>query len=645
MNARCVAAILAVVAATTIGALLAPARAAWRPPPRLPTSEWASRHYRIVSKDAAQPGPWRFRKAPYLREIIDTCGLPDVDIVVLQCAARVGKSESVNIVVSERVDQDPGPFLLVYPNEPSTKERLRFELRPLFERNQHMRRHLPGGRWSLTDDALDLVECRIYPGWAGSPQALASRAIRYAVLEEIEKWPRFSGRDASPVALAKRRTENYQHRKLILCVSTPTTRDGAIAREVADSVDRRRYHVRCPECGALQELAPDRLRWPGHPESDDPDTRDPRERANDVQVEQSAWWECVEGCRIDERHKRRIVQEEHGACWVSEGYAPGERPASRRVAFTELGLQYSQLGGSWSDIAAQWILAEGDTGKLYELWTQVFGRTYDSARDAVDVEAIRDQARATQHQARVAPDWCASVLLTVDTQSDHFWYVARAWNADYSRSRKLEHGKVASLTHLEALEARQYPTESGEQRGVALVGIDSGGAVDIDDQSTTTDMVYRWCSQRPRQRLAFKGWGGSKRPEKPVTVKSVEPRRMHRAHARAGVALYVIDTHHYKDRLSDLVRPDSDTWEPGDVDQTYLDHMGGERKVTTLSKTTKAMETRWEPIAVGRRIDLKDCEGYQLALADIARSGNVRSAPPKPKDYFAARRAARGARR
>jgi phage terminase large subunit GpA-like protein len=43
-----------------------------RPDPVLTVSEWADRYRRLSGKSAAEPGPWRTDRTPYLREIMDS---------------------------------------------------------------------------------------------------------------------------------------------------------------------------------------------------------------------------------------------------------------------------------------------------------------------------------------------------------------------------------------------------------------------------------------------------------------------------------------------------------------------------------------------------------------------------------------------
>ena len=72
---------------------------AWRegltPDPLLSVSQWSDRHRVLSSKASAEPGRWRTRRTPYLKEIMD-CLSPTspVERVVFMKGAQVGATES-----------------------------------------------------------------------------------------------------------------------------------------------------------------------------------------------------------------------------------------------------------------------------------------------------------------------------------------------------------------------------------------------------------------------------------------------------------------------------------------------------------------------------------------------------------------------
>ena len=68
-----------------------------KPDPLLTVSEWADRYRKLSSRAAAEPGRYRTRRTPYMKEIMDALspGHPAQRVVFMK-AAQVGATESGN---------------------------------------------------------------------------------------------------------------------------------------------------------------------------------------------------------------------------------------------------------------------------------------------------------------------------------------------------------------------------------------------------------------------------------------------------------------------------------------------------------------------------------------------------------------------
>src|SRR5687767_7405371 len=93
------------------------------PRERWTPSQWAERAPRILPPSvSAEPGPWSNRRAPYLAGIMDAVAQPGVEEVVFLKAVQVGFSEATRNTLGYWIDLDPGPCLIVMPDEQSGKE-------------------------------------------------------------------------------------------------------------------------------------------------------------------------------------------------------------------------------------------------------------------------------------------------------------------------------------------------------------------------------------------------------------------------------------------------------------------------------------------------------------------------------------------
>ena len=55
---------------------------------------------------------------------------------------------------------------------------------------------------------------------SNSPASLASRPIRYLILDEVDKYDRFAGKEGDPISLAKERQKTFTTNKKTFMTST-----------------------------------------------------------------------------------------------------------------------------------------------------------------------------------------------------------------------------------------------------------------------------------------------------------------------------------------------------------------------------------------------------------------------------------------
>lgn len=242
------------------------------PPEELPVSQWADAHRVLNSRAAAEPGPYRTARTPYLRAIMDDLSpLSPVQRVVFKKPAQVGASESGNCWLGAIVDQAPGPVMLVQPTVELAKRYSNQRIAPLFDESDRLRSKIRPARTRDSGNTMLLKEflggVLIITG-ANSAAGLRSMPVRYLFVDEVDAYPGDIEDEGDPVALARARLRTFSFRAKELITSTPKLKGSSrISREYENS-DRRRYFVPCPLCGYMQVLEFGRLRWqPGHPDS------------------------------------------------------------------------------------------------------------------------------------------------------------------------------------------------------------------------------------------------------------------------------------------------------------------------------------------------------------------------------------------
>jgi phage terminase large subunit GpA-like protein len=193
--------------------------AGWRPEPRLTVSAWADQH-RVLSTMAAEPGPWRTDRTPYLRAILDALSVRSpVRKVVLMKAAQLGGTEAALCWLGYIMHHAPGPFLFVEPTVELAKRLSRQRLDDLIAETPVLRSRVRSPR---SRDAGNTVLLKTFPGGvvvltgANSAVGLRSMSARFLCFDEVDAYPSDVEGEGDPIALAEARARTFSRRKVLL---------------------------------------------------------------------------------------------------------------------------------------------------------------------------------------------------------------------------------------------------------------------------------------------------------------------------------------------------------------------------------------------------------------------------------------------
>lgn len=437
--------------------------AAWAdelmPEPNLSVDEWADGNLMLDDTTSAEPGRYRVDRTPYCREPMECLSATSpIQKVVLMWGAQLGKSTTGNAWAGYVIDNSPGPMLGVFPRVQDAMDYSRLRIEPMIAATPRLRQRV-ASKW--TRDGGNTLATKKFPGGvllltgANSAAGLKSRPIRYLFLDEVDEYPWDVEDQGDPIALAVRRTNTFGHRRKILITSTPTIQGRSRVETEFEASDRRRYHVPCPECGELQVLVFNRLKWPkGKPE--------------DVQ------YEC-EHCerRFSEIEKRHFLP---AGQWIAEG-EPGI------VAGFHLPSWYSPLGWlSWREIALEWVEKHGDPNGLKTFVNTIMAETYEDRGESPPWQRLFD--RREPYEIGTCPEGVVFVTVGVDVQKDRI--EASIWGWGYDRESWLIDHRVfgGNIWNDETWEPvtellhERFPGAGGRSFPVAEMAVDTGHAQD-----------------------------------------------------------------------------------------------------------------------------------------------------------------------
>ncbi len=523
---------------------------------------------------------------------------PFVEEITVMAASQVGKTESMYNMLGYLIDQDPGPTLVVMPRESDAKGVSYNRILPMIEGSHALTEHLP----ELTDDITKLEyhldRMILYFAGSNSPADLASRPIRYLFLDEVDKYPRFSGREADPIKLASERQKTFWNKKTVK-VSTPTTRDGYIFREYEKS-DRRRFYAPCPHCGKFQVLVFGQIKWPTSERS-----------VEQIKNEKLAWYECCH-CerRIKDYQKPKMLLE---GLWVPDGAEVSDRGTingeiikSKHRGFWINSLYSPWL--SWSDIASEFLKSKDYVELLMNFVNSWLAEVWEEKAEETHHDKVI--ALALDYPEGEAPDRALVLTAGVDVQKDHFYLAIRGWGIG-EESWLIRACRVESWEEIEAILFKtNYKRRDGMLLRTRLACIDSG---------FRTAEVYEFCRR----------WRDVARPVKgeerlsgvPFKITRIERNPKTGAVIEGGISLWRIDTSLYKDKITRMISAaagDPAKWHLfANPSEEYIKQFCSEHKVIIRDKKSGRTHEEWRKKTAAIPNHYWDTEVYSVAAADM----------------------------
>lgn len=547
------------------------------PPERLLVSEWAEKYRMLDGKSSRAPGPWSNEMTPYLVGVMDEFNNPDTRTIVFCKPTQIGGTEALQNMVGYVVMQDPSPTMIVYPTKELAKSVSENRLKPMLMATPEI-----AERFDENSEMMELQFDGMYLSLAGSnsPAGLASKPIRYLFLDEVDKYPEASRKEADPIKLATERTKTFSNAKIYI-TSTPTIKEGHIWRAKESADVEKHYFVPCPHCGAQIEF-----RW-GQVSFPKEDGMSQTDRAD------LAVYICQEcGGAITDNDKHNILP--YGE-WV-------EVRRSKRYASTVafwLNTLYSPFV-RWSDIAKEFLVSKEDPSTLQNFVNSWLAEPWEDARFASDPSIVME--RQTELPEFIVPKWAKLLTAGVDVQQNSLYWTIRAWG-DHLTSQNVCHGQVISFDDIDEIMNREYLSESGERFMVDLCLVDSG---------YNSDVVYDFCLTHSDYAAAAKGANHEQMSHYKISSVNKE------GSSANGLPLVMVDGGKYKDMIASRLRKDNGvgSWMVhGGCDEAYAKQITSEHKVNvTKGGVTKAM---WKLKSVHGDNHWLDCEVYAMAAADI----------------------------
>ena len=548
-----------------------------RPPEQLTVSEWAEKYRMLDSKSSAMPGPWSNDITPYLTGVMDEFNNYETEKIIFVKPTQIGGTEALQNMIGYIVMQDPSPTMIVYPTDTLAKSVSENRLQPMLKATPEIAKKF--------DENSSLVELQfdsMYISLTGSnsPSGLASKPIRFLMMDEVDKYPGASSKEADPIKLATERTKTF-HNKKIYITSTPTLKTGHIWKEKEAADIEKHFFVPCPHCGEYIEFKFQNIRFP------DDEGMSYADRA------EFATYVCQEcGCLITDNDKHNMLKlgewrtVRHNTKYV------------RNVAFW-INTLYSPFV-RWSDIAKEFLVSKDDPEDLQNFVNSWLAEAWEDTKLKTSAELVLE--RQTELPAYVVPQWTKLLTAGVDVQENSLYWSIRAWG-EFLTSQNIAHGQALSFEEIDRIMNMQYMTEEGDPMVVNLCLIDSG------DQ---TDIVYDFCALHSDYALPVKGSSHAQLSHYKLSMVNKTDSRAY------GMQLVLVDGGRYKDMIAGrMQRPNGKgSWMVySGCDMEYATQVTAEHKVNV--KTPGGTKQVWQKKSSHADNHYLDTEVYALAAADV----------------------------
>jgi phage terminase large subunit GpA-like protein len=439
-----------------------------KPIPLLTVSEWADGNRFLSSESAAEPGPWRTLRTPYLREIMDDLSPNSaVQEVIAMKGVQLGFTEGGLNVVGCYVDIAPCPIMYVMPTIEMSKGISESRIDPMIDMSPSLKRRVKPSR---SRDSGNTKFTKRFAGGvlvlsgANSAASLRSRPVKLLVLDEVDAYPMSVDNEGSPIALAEKRTSTFGSKRKIYKLSTPTVQGQSVITTEFEKTDQRRFFVPCPHCGQKQHLQFENLKWEEKDYS-------------------SVLYFCEGcGCGIEERFKPRMLE---AGEWIVT--APDNRNNYRKGY--HINSLYSPLGWlGWSDIAEQWEDAQNDVNKMRVFVNTILGEAYREKGEAPAWENLFN--RREQYKINSVPVEVGFITAGVDVQKDRLELELVGWcrnKRSYSIDFRVLVGDTSAQAvwdQLAAVVSETWTRADGLDIPLRLMAVDTG---------YNTQHVYNFC--------------------------------------------------------------------------------------------------------------------------------------------------------
>jgi len=358
----------------------------------------------VMPQGSAFPGPYRYRRSPYLREIVDRFSKDDpCHTITVMKGAQIGVSAGVlTPLVGYVIAEDPSNMLFMTGHADLTDEAvvkldqmidncgIRHLIRPSTQRAKN-------SRTGDTNKTKEFAGGTLWTGSATNHNLLRQRDVRFIVVDDFDA-AKMSGKETgSTMSLIEQRSAAYAHKRKVAYVSTPQIKGQSNIEAAYLMGDQRKYNIPCPCCGTFIPLE-----W-------SIDIDDSNEKAgifyklddNNRLIRDSVGYVCQECAGFfTDRTKQDFLED--------GDWNPTAEPLDEGHHSYHISALYAPVGMfDWTHYVGEYLKAnppnaEQDVAKQKTFVNVVLGQTFEE--ENVELNAAAIQANQRDYRPNIVPE-------------------------------------------------------------------------------------------------------------------------------------------------------------------------------------------------------------------------------------------------
>lgn len=346
-------------------------------------SEWNEKNRILTVEYSPKPGVFSYDETPYWRDVINSLSADsEINEISIMKGAQMGATVAIlEAYLGYRIDVAPCPILYTSADNEQAQDNMSSRIDSMIKTTNIGSKIKPTTVKKFGRKTGDTRREKEFPGGfitamgVKNPGKLRQKGYKVIVADEIDEYAKDLKGQGSALSLMDSRTQAFSIDSKKMYISTPTIAGNSNIETLCDDGTKEYYEVPCPHCGAFQKLELGDQSTPGLKFERD---------ENKQLIEGSVYYQCVNGCRIEEHQKKQMLMK---GKWVAT-----QKPKRRNTRSFQISSLYSNFM-PWEKVIDEFLKSKSDKNKLKVFTNNVLGLPFKDIAQPINISNVNNMKR------------------------------------------------------------------------------------------------------------------------------------------------------------------------------------------------------------------------------------------------------------